>query len=131
MRGLGATALPDVLAGLGPLDVTHARRSSVAHLDGLGQGPAANRSSPRLEVGGQPLVQLTPAPAEEHEARGAIRAEEGLAVDVPEERGIGTLRRLVEDGDGERVPEEPARDRALAVAAEIVGEAQARGFAAE
>ena len=113
------------------LHVAHAGDSSLAKLDGLGQGPPPDPAPAGLEVRGEPFVQLTPSPLEKHQARGAARAQEGLAVDVPEQRSVGAFRGLVEDGDGERVPEQPPRGRALAVAAKVVRKSQAGGLPPE
>ena len=58
-------------------------------------------------------------------------AQEGLVVDAVEEDGRRALHRLVEDGERQRVPQEPPRRLPLAAAAEVLGEGEALGPTAE
>jgi hypothetical protein len=81
----------------------------------------------RLQVARETLVQPSVARAQEDEPGGVPPPQEGLAKDLPEEHGRRALRRLVEDGGGQGIPDEPPRLRALPRAGEPLGQREATG----
>ena len=129
--GRGRAARGHVLAGLRPPGVAHATHAAPLEDEPLGPRPAVHHPAAPLEVRGDPLEEDTPPATQEDEARGAVVAEEGFLVDAVEQHGRRALDRLVEDGEGEGVPEQPSGRLALAAPAEVLGEGQALGPAPE
>ena len=114
-----------------PLGVAHAGHAAGFDDEPLDTGAAPDDPPSPLEVGGDALEQRAPAPAQEHEARGPAVPEEGLLVHAVEEDRRRAFDRLVENGERQRVPQQPPRRLALAAAAEVLGEGQALGTPAE